>query len=211
MESNIYFQIVFPILLGYFFGCIQTSYFGGKYKFSVNVKQEGSKNAGASNSVMLFGFKYGFFVGLVDVFKAYVPMMIIFSIYFEYPQDQVLVLACVAGAGAIIGHMFPFFMKFDGGKGMACYLGMLIGFDFSFGLIVCLIGAVLLMITNYVAAATIIIVVCIPIFAHFFCGATLSLVIAVALLSCLIITKHTENIFKILNGTESTFWSVFKK
>ena len=62
-----------------------------------------------------------------------------------------------------------------------------------------------------VAAATIIIVVCIPIFAHFFCGATLSLVIAVALLSCLIITKHTENIFKILNGTESTFWSVFKK
>ena len=110
MESNLYFQIIFPILLGYFFGCIQTSYFVGKYKFSVNVKEEGSKNAGASNSVMLFGFKYGFFVGLIDVFKAYVPMMIIFSMYSEYPQDQVLLLACVSGAGAIAGHMFPFFM-----------------------------------------------------------------------------------------------------
>jgi len=136
-------------------------------------------------------------------------MLIISSIYTE--SQDIFFLVSLAGGGAILGHIFPFFMNFDGGKGMACYLGILIGFDFSFGLIVCLLGGILLMVTNYVAAATIIIVISIPLFVHFFCSATLSLVIAISLLSGLIITKHIENIFKILDGTESTFWSVFKK
>ena len=80
---------------------------------------------------MLFGWKIGIFIGVIDMLKAYLPMLIIFSIYSDYAE--VFFLASLAGGGAILGHIFPFFMNFNGGKGMSCYFGMLIGFDFLFG------------------------------------------------------------------------------
>ena len=72
-------------------------------------------------------------------------------------HKDIFFFVSLAGGGAILGHIFPFFMNFDGGKGMACYLGMLFYFEFSFGLIICFLSIILLMITNYVAAATVII------------------------------------------------------
>ena len=85
--------------MGYIFGCIQTSYFIGKYKFKVDVKSQGSKNAGASNGVMLFGWKYGIFIGLVDIIKAYIPTVFIL---YNYPDS--MFLASLAGGGVILGH-----------------------------------------------------------------------------------------------------------
>lgn len=182
----------------------------GKFKFGVNVKAEGSKNAGASNSVLLFGWVIGIFVGFVDMLKAYLPMLLISFIYPNY--EDVFFLVSLAAGGAILGHIFPFFMNFNGGKGMACYLGMLFYFDFLFGLAVCLLSIILLMITNYVAAATIIILISIPSSLHFFCSdLSLSFILSIWFFSILIIVKHRENIFKIINGTETTFWSVIKK
>ncbi len=196
--------------MGYLFGCIQTSYFLGKFKFGVDVKEQGSKNAGASNSVLLFGWGFGILVGFIDMLKAYLPMLIISSIYTE--SQDIFFLVSLAGGGAILGHIFPFFMNFDGGKGMACYLGMLFYFGFSFGLIICGSAAILLMITNYVAAATIIILIAVPSFFQFFCSdVSLSFILSMWCLSIIIIVKHRENIFKIFKGTETTFWSVFKK
>ena len=197
-------------MLGYLFGCIQTSYFLGKFKFGVDVKEQGSKNAGASNSVLLFGWGFGILVGFIDMLKAYLPMLIISSIYTE--SQDIFFLVSLAGGGAILGHIFPFFMNFDGGKGMACYLGMLFYFGFSFGLIICGLAAILLMITNYVAAATIIILIAVPLFFQFFCSdVSLIFILSMWCLSIIIIVKHRENIFKIFKGTETTFWSVFKK
>lgn len=182
----------------------------GKFRFGIDVKEKGSKNAGASNSVLLFGWRFGIFVGLVDMLKAYVPMAIIFLM--NPKSTDIFFLSSLAGGGAILGHIFPFFMNFDGGKGMACYLGMLFYFDFLFGLIVCVVAAILLMITNYVAAATIIILIAVPLFFQFFCSdVSLSFILSMWCLSIIIIVKHRENIFKIFKGTETTFWSVFKK
>jgi len=203
-------QFIFPIILGYIFGCIQTAYLLGKFKFGVDVKEQGSKNAGASNSVLLFGWGFGVFVGFIDMLKAYLPMLIISLIYSN--NNDLFFLVSLAGGGAILGHIFPFFMNFDGGKGMACYLGMLFYFGFSFGLIICGLAAVLLMITNYVAAATIIILISVPLFFQFFCSdISLNFILSMWSLSIIIIIKHRENIFKIFKGTETTFWSVFKK
>ena len=196
--------------MGYIFGCIQTSYLLGKFKFGVDVKQQGSKNAGASNSVLLFGWGFGIFVGLIDMLKAYLPMLIISLIYSD--SNDTFFIASLAGGGAILGHIFPFFMNFNGGKGMACYFGMLFYFNFLFGLIACVSSIILLMITNYVAAATIITLIFVPLFLYFFCpGLASNFIISMSILSILIIIKHRENIFKILKGTETTFWSVIKK
>ena len=181
----------------------------GKFKFGVDVKQQGSKNAGASNSVLLFGWGFGVFVGFIDMLKAYIPMLIV---SFIYPNSEdIFFIASLAGGGAVLGHIFPFFMNFDGGKGMACYLGMLFYFDFLFGLIVCAVAAILLMITNYVVVATILVLIGVFLFSYFFCDLSLNFNLSILILSLLITIKHRENIFKVLNGTETTFWSVFKK
>ena len=193
--------------MGYLFGCIQTSYFLGKFKFGVDVKSQGSKNAGASNSVLLFGWKFGIFVGFVDMLKAATPIFIIYSIY---PDN--LLLASLAGGGSILGHTFPFFMNFNGGKGMSCYFGMLMAFDFMFGIIVFIIGCLLVMLTNYVAISTIFILISVPFILYFLCDITnLNFILSLSFFSFIIFLKHIENLKKIYKGTESTFWSVIKK
>tara|TARA_X000001036_G_scaffold76408_1_gene67902 strand:+ start:2064 stop:2651 length:588 start_codon:yes stop_codon:yes gene_type:complete len=195
--------------LGYIFGCIQTSYFIGKFKFQVDVKSQGSKNAGASNGVMLFGWKYGIFIGLVDIFKAYIPTVFILSIY---PNN--IFLASLAGGGAILGHIYPFFMGFNGGKGMSSYFGMLLGLNPLFGLYTLVAASILLITTNYVALATILILLFSPIMIHFMYDSNIydfNLVMCISFFSILIFLKHTENLKKIYQGTEKTFWSVFKK
>tara|TARA_B100001750_G_C15453407_1_gene570220 strand:- start:686 stop:1165 length:480 start_codon:yes stop_codon:yes gene_type:complete len=159
---------------------------------------------------MLFGWKFGIFIGVIDMLKAYLPMLIIFSIYSDYAE--VFFLASLAGGGAILGHIFPFFMNFNGGKGMSCYFGMLIGFDFLFGFSVFTIGGILLMVTNYVAVSTILILIGVPLFLYFSCDfLSFNFILSISVLSIIIFIKHIENLSKIFKGTENTFWSVFKK
>ena len=139
------------------FGCIQTSFFIGKVLFKIDVKNQGSKNAGASNGVLLFGWAYGVFIGLVDLMKAYIPV----SICLTLTQFDMF-LASIVGGGVILGHIYPFFMNFNGGKGMSSYFGMILALDFSFGMILLLLSAIFLMVTNYVAVATILILLIVP-------------------------------------------------
>ncbi len=195
--------------MGYIFGCIQTSYFIGKYKFKVDVKSQGSKNAGASNGVMLFGWKYGIFIGLVDIIKAYIPTVFIL---YNYPDS--MFLASLAGGGVILGHIYPFFMGFNGGKGMSSYFGMLLGLNPLFGFYALISASILLMVTNYVALATIAILIFSPIMLYFMYDSNIynfNLIMSLSFFSIIIFLKHTDNLKKIFQGTEKTFWSVFKK
>ena len=195
--------------MGYIFGCIQTSYFIGKYKFKVDVKSQGSKNAGASNGVMLFGWKYGIFIGLVDIIKAYIPTVFIL---YNYPDS--MFLASLAGGGVILGHIYPFFMGFNGGKGMSSYFGMLLGLNPLFGFYTLISASILLMVTNYVALATIAILIFSPIMLYFMYDSNIynfNLIMSLSFFSIIIFLKHTDNLKKIFQGTEKTFWSVFKK
>jgi acyl phosphate:glycerol-3-phosphate acyltransferase len=191
------------------FGCIQTSHLIGKFKFNVDVKNQGSKNAGASNGVMLFGWKYGIFIGVVDMLKAYVPILIIMSLF-----SNNVVLASFCGGGVILGHTFPFYMGFNGGKGMSSYFGMILAFNLTFGFYNLVIAAVLLMVTNYVALATVLILIFNPIIIYFMCDSgiyDINFLLSLSFFSLIIFIKHIENLNKIFKGTEKTFWSVFKK
>ena len=195
--------------MGYLFGCIQTSYFIGNFKFKVDVKNQGSKNAGASNGVLLFGWKYGVFIGLIDMLKAYIPVMVMLSFY---PGN--LVLATFAGGGVILGHIFPFFMNFNGGKGMSSYFGMLLAFNFTFGMSALFIAAILLMVTNYVVVSTMLILVSVPLIIHFLCDSMIydfNFLLSLSFFSIIIFIKHIENIKKVYHGKEKTFWSVILK
>ena len=143
------------------------------------------------------------------MFKAYIPILIILSIY---PDD--MFLASITGGGVILGHIFPFFMGFNGGKGMSSYFGMLLAFDFMFGIGTLFIAALLLMITNYVAISTVLVLIFVPPIIYFMCNSNIydfNFLLSLSFFSIIIFIKHIENIYKICKGNEKTFWSVFKK
>ena len=137
-----------------------------------------------------------------------------------FGHETAVILAFLAGAAAVIGHIHPFFMGFKGGKGFGSYVGMLIGFLPAFGISVFIGASLLTMITNYVALGTVlavilcpIIVYCYPEIIYFTGGIPFEALIILILISSYIIFKHLKNLKQIfITKDEITFWSVvFKK
>ncbi len=117
-------QAIIAILIGYAFGCIQSAYFLSKMFGKMDIREHGSGNAGASNITAIMGLKYGFFVALIDILKGIFAVLVVKWIFPNIPD-----LAYLSGIMAIIGHIFPFYLKFRGGKGVATLVGMMIGLN----------------------------------------------------------------------------------
>lgn len=113
------------LAIGYAFGLFQTGYLYGKSK-GIDIRSEGSGNAGTTNSLRVLGVKAGLITFLGDLFKAILAVVLVHFLFREkYPQ-AVKVLELYAGFGAVLGHNFPFYLKFQGGKGIACTSGMIL-------------------------------------------------------------------------------------
>ena len=198
------------VLIGYLFGCFQTSYFISKMVSQKDIREIGSGNAGASNVTSELGWKYGILTGFADVLKAYIPTQIVLYIFPGAYQPLDLNLIALAGTGAVLGHIYPFFLDFRGGKGVACYIGMLLAIDWQIGIAV-IIGLILLtIITDYVAVGSISLYIIIPILAYYSKYADVVVGCAVVLLVVGMI-KHWINVQRILSGSETGLRSVFKK
>ena len=196
------------LLIGYLFGCFQTSYFISKMVSKKDIREMGSGNAGASNVTSELGWKYGILTGFADVLKAYIPTQLV--LYIFPGAYQPLDLIALAGTGAVLGHIYPFFLDFRGGKGVACYIGMLLAIDWQIGIAV-IIGLILLtIITDFVAVASISLYIIIPILAYYSHYSDVVVGCAVVLLVVGMI-KHWINVQRILSGSETGLRSVFKK
>ena len=113
------------LVIGYAFGLFQTGYLYGKSK-GIDIRSEGSGNAGTTNSLRVLGVKAGLITFLGDLFKAILAVALVHFLFREkYPQ-AVKVLELYAGFGTVLGHNFPFYLKFQGGKGIACTSGMIL-------------------------------------------------------------------------------------
>ena len=113
------------LVIGYAFGLFQTGYLYGKSK-GIDIRSEGSGNAGTTNSLRVLGVKAGLITFFGDLFKAILAVALVHFLFREkYPQ-AVKVLELYAGFGAVLGHNFPFYLKFQGGKGIACTSGMIL-------------------------------------------------------------------------------------
>ncbi|HAS73727.1 MAG TPA: glycerol-3-phosphate acyltransferase 1 [Clostridiales bacterium UBA8960] len=151
------FLIVLSI--GYLFGNFQTSYLLGKWIYKLDVRALGRGNAGASNATESLGFKFGVLVGVLDILKAIVSIWMIkvmFNVGFDSSGSMLLYLN---GLGVILGHNFPFFMKFKGGKGTASLVGMMLGLNPFFGLGGMLILLITSLVFDYIAIGTFALVV----------------------------------------------------
>ncbi|KPU46334.1 glycerol-3-phosphate acyltransferase [Oxobacter pfennigii] len=196
---------VLAILAGYLFGCFQTSYIISKVIKKSDIRDTGSKNAGTSNMVMTFGWKLGFMTFLGDIFKIIIPMAIA-----KYYFNTSPMLNLLLGLGAILGHNFPFYMNFKGGKGTATTLGMLLILDYRICIAISLILVILALITNYIALASMIAIALLPL-ALYILKYDLNIVLISIFIPMLSVYVHRRNIKDMLSKKEKKISSVFKK
>ena len=116
---------VIAVAVGYCFGLFQTGYIYGE-KHGVDIRTQGSGNAGTTNTLRVLGWKAGLITFLGDLFKAIFAVLLIRFIFIGKYPDAVKILELYAGFGAVLGHNFPFYLKFKGGKGIACTSGMIL-------------------------------------------------------------------------------------
>ena len=201
-------SIILALLIGYIFGCFQTSYFISMKFKKKDIRDIGSGNAGASNITSEMGWAFGILTGFCDILKAYLPVKIIIIIFTNplYQLDYMI----LAGTGAILGHIFPFFINFRGGKGIACYIGMLIGVDWQIGLLAGGLIIILTIITDFIAVGSISLYVIMPILAYYNGNSNIIIICSIILFLVGII-KHWINVQRILNGNEKGLRSVIYK
>ncbi len=191
------------IVIGYLLGCISPSYFIGKAK-GYDIRDLGTRNAGASNVTMSFGWKYGVLTALLDILKAFLAVKIA---NFVCPDD--MQIAMISGSAAVMGHFYPFYMHFKGGKGFSSITGMCLALNWKVALTVIIISILLTLVTGYIVVATVF-AVCTYIIYFFVTKAPIYGWLSLLLIGSIILYKHRANIKRILNGTEYKLFDVGK-
>ncbi|MDO4501256.1 MAG: glycerol-3-phosphate acyltransferase [Erysipelotrichaceae bacterium] len=189
------------ILISYILGSFSPAYFLGKMK-GKDLTKEGTGNLGASNTKVVLGWGYGIAVAVIDISKAAIAVYISKLLFGESLSYEIV--ACVS---AVMGHMFPFYLKFRGGKGYASYTGGILMINWKIGLAFIVAGILITLITNYIALATISSSIAYPVVFYFLKASIISLALMVCL-AVVIIYKHRENLKRIAAGNEI---GLFKK
>ena len=141
-------------LIGYLLGNIQAGYLLGKLLKKVDIRTLGQGNAGASNAVESLGWKFGVLVALIDILKGVAAILLVKFMFSVGFNKEGALLLYTAAYFAILGHIYPFYMKFKGGKGTATLIGILLGMNPVYGIIAMFILAGVTFATDYIAIGT---------------------------------------------------------
>ena len=191
-------KYILVIALGYLLGCSNMATYIAAMK-KVDLSAGGSGNPGASNAVILMGWGAGVLVAVHDIGKSALAVILARLIFPDTPF-----IGAAAGVASVLGHIYPFWMKFKGGKGFASYLGMTIALHWKFAIAVLLLVVVVTLITDYIVAATTTTIVLVPVGLGLLAQSwILPLILLIA--SVVIAWKHKDNYIRICNGTEIRF------
>ena len=182
------------LLLAYLMGCSNMALYLSKYK-GVDLRAAGSGNLGASNAMVLMGWGPGVIVAVHDIGKALLAVVLA-----RHFGQGLPFIGAAAGVACVLGHMFPFFLRFRGGKGFASYLGMTLALNWKFALLVMVIVALVTLISDYIVVGTVTSVILVPAYMAFTHGLYFSAILCIATAAILI--KHRENYVRIYRGTE---------
>ena len=186
------------LIIGYFIGCINLSYIISKLK-GFDIRNVGSGNAGASNVVIVIGKKVGLSIAVLDILKAFLAFRLAQYLFPEALSGQINYAGVIAGVGAVLGHVFPFYMGFKGGKGLACFGGIVLAINYMLFIILFIIAFIIAMITDYICFAPITMAFIVPVTIGVIYRTWLpSALIAVA--SAVLLYKHRQNIARIRTG-----------
>jgi acyl phosphate:glycerol-3-phosphate acyltransferase len=188
------------VLASYLVGAIPTSYLTVRLVKGQDLRTLGSGNLGATNLYRVLGWKYAVPVGLFDILKGAVPVLV-----FAPRAGGGDLVALLLGAAAVIGHAFPVFLKFRGGKGVATGAGVVLGLA-PWAFLAALVTWVLLVkVSGYVSLASIVAALVLPPAVYLLHPERRQLVMLFVALAALIIVLHGKNIRRLLSGTEHRF------
>jgi acyl phosphate:glycerol-3-phosphate acyltransferase len=209
MKNGIYIKgvvtviIALIIVLAYLLGSIPSGLIIGKAFFGKDIREHGSGNLGGTNSFRTLGFKAGMVVTIMDILKGTAAVML--PVLFDSDLHML-----IAGVAAVIGHMFPVFANFRGGKAVATSGGVLLGYVPVLFLLLLLVFFVCLFITKYVSLSSILTGIFSFVYSVF--TGDIPLIIVVGALSFFVIYRHRTNISRIKNKTEPKIkWLSFNK
>ena len=183
------------IIGGYLLGCSSMAFYISRLTH-VDVSRKGSGNLGASNTTVLLGWKAGIAVALHDILKATAAVLLA-EMLFPGLQD----VGAVAGVACVLGHIFPFYLHFKGGKGFASFFGVALAMNWKFALVLAVILILITLITVYIVCSTMTAAFTIPVYM----GITHHSILLLLLLlipTVVMVFKHRENFVRIMNGTE---------
>lgn len=187
---------ILTLLISYFVGTISGSYIIGNIFLNKDIRKYGSGNAGTTNAMRVLGKKAGVLTFLIDFLKGALVTLIIRRIF----GDEFVPLAIL---GAVIGHDFPFYMKFKGGKGVATTLGALALFNFPLTLICYVVWVLGTVLTKMVSVGSILFFVSIIIVYSFMSNLAMSNILIIDIIALIGIIRHKDNIKRIIAGNEN--------
>lgn len=199
------------LLIGYVLGLFQTAYFYGK-AHGIDIRQHGSGNSGTTNALRVLGTKAGLIVLLGDCLKCIIAVVIARLVFGASHPDMVYLLCLYAAAGAILGHNFPFYMNFKGGKGIAATAGLILSFHPYFVIMGVAVFFGIFFTTHYVSLGSLLVyagfmiemVVCgqFGVFKGMTQAQLYEMYAIAALLTAMAYWKHRENMKRLLRGEE---------
>ena len=207
-------DFIFFSILAYLLGSIPTAVWLGKAWYNIDVREHGSKNAGATNTFRVLGKKPGVIVLTIDIIKgalATILPVIFINTGNSIGQDHVIQIQILAAILAVGGHVFPVFAQFNGGKGVATSLGVIIGLQPQAALICVLVFLIVFIASKFVSLGAICAALAFPLVIRFVVGEeSLWLIVFSVFLSALVIFAHKKNIVRLLKGEENKM-NLFKK
>ena len=193
------------LLIGYLIGGFQTAILIGRNQ-GIDIRDHGSGNAGATNTLRVLGRKSALIVFIGDMLKAVIAIVISNLIFKDHTQLSYLLISGYAGVGAIIGHNWPIYFQFKGGKGIAVSIATLFMMDYRMGIVAATIFIICVSFTRYVSLGSILLTLSAPIsLVLLYWGSpnfieAIGLVVAIPLLGTY---QHRANIGRLIKGTES--------
>jgi acyl-phosphate glycerol 3-phosphate acyltransferase len=192
------------LLIGYAFGCLQNGYFLSRRVADIDIRDYGSGGAGMTNVTRVLGFRWGVIVLLADMAKAVLAILLVTLLFRCRCGDCYIHPGLYAGLGVVLGHDFPFYLKFKGGKGVASTLGLLLMLDWKIALIVYAVTFLIAFFIKYISVASLTMSVIIPVlFAAF--GYDWEVITVTGFLCVLSWYMHRGNIKRLIKGEETKF------
>lgn len=202
---------VICVLIGYVFGLFQTAFFLGKLH-GIDIREHGSGNSGTTNALRVLGTKAGLLVFAGDALKCILAVLLVKLLFGAKYPEIIHLLGLYTGAGAILGHNYPFYMNFKGGKGIAATAGMVIAFDPWFTLAGVITFFTTFFTTHFVSLGSLLtyavlmtmMVICgqLGYFQEMPQANLIEMYVLFAFLTALAFWKHRENIGRLLKGEE---------
>ena len=205
-------EFIISGLIAYLLGSIPTAVWVGKVRYGVDVREHGSKNAGATNTFRVLGKKPGIVVLSVDIIKGATAVLLPFVMYhYEWGINELIHIQLIAAIMAVFGHVFPLLAGFRGGKGVATSLGVIVGLHPLSALVCIGVFLIVFMVSRFVSLGAMTSALLFPFLVSFvFKTDSVWLIVFSIVLSLAVIIAHRKNINRLIHGEENKM-NLFRK